>query len=121
MKKDVNDTCKTLCINKKKVSYVKKKMKSEATMQRVSETFKVLGDQTRSKIVFALLLEELCVCDLANLLGATSSAVSHQLRVLRNMRFVKYRKNGKITFYSLDDEHIKNLFEEGIKHVEEFS
>jgi len=89
-------------------------------MQRLAETFKVLGDTTRSKIIFALSLEELCVCDIANLLGATKSAVSHQLRILRNMKLVKYRKDGKLAFYSLDDEHIRNLFDEGLRHVEEF-
>lgn len=94
-------------------------MKPEITMQRLAETFKVLGDATRTKIIFALSQEELCVCDIANLLGTTKSAVSHQLRVLRNMKLVKYRKDGKMAFYSLDDEHIKNLFDEGIRHVME--
>ena len=83
-------------------------MKPETTVQRLAETFKVLGDATRTKIIFALSQEELCVCDIANLLGTTKSAVSHQLRVLRNMKLVKYRKEGKMAFYSLDDEHIKN-------------
>ncbi|MBI5026717.1 MAG: helix-turn-helix transcriptional regulator [Nitrospirae bacterium] len=94
-------------------------MKSETTMQRIAETFKVLGDATRTKIVFALSLQELCVCDLANLLNTTRSAVSHQLRILRNMRLVKYRKEGKMVFYSIDDEHITNLFNECLRHVEE--
>nr|WP_297212912.1 metalloregulator ArsR/SmtB family transcription factor [Thermodesulfovibrio sp.] len=85
-------------------------MKDEATIQRIAETFKVLGDLTRTKIIFALSQEELCVCDIANLLGTTKSAISHQLRILRNMRLVKYKKEGKMVFYSLDDEHIKNLF-----------
>lgn len=88
-------------------------------MQRVAETFKVLGDPTRTKIIFALFTAELCVCDLASLLNTTSSAVSHQLRILRNMRLVKYRKEGKMVFYSLDDDHINNLFHECLRHVEE--
>ena len=119
MKKTRNEICEITYIDRKKVSSVKKRMKPDTTMQRLSETFKVLGDTTRTKIIFALSQEELCVCDIANLLGTTKSAVSHQLRVLRNMKLVTYRKDGKIVFYSLDDEHIKNLFDEGIRHVEE--
>jgi len=94
-------------------------MKPGETILRLAETFKVLGDPTRMKIIFALSLEELCVCDIANLLGTTKSAVSHQLRVLRNMRLVKYRKDGKMVYYSLDDGHINHLIEEGLRHVEE--
>lgn len=119
MKKTKNEICEITYIDKKKVSSVKKKMKPQTTMLRLSETFKVLGDPTRAKILFALSQEELCVCDIASLLGTTKSAVSHQLRILRNMRLVKYRKDGKIAFYTLDDRHIKNLFDEGLRHVEE--
>lgn len=119
MRRVKEDICEITYIDRKKVSSVKKRMKSEITMQHLSETFKVLGDTTRTKIIFALSQEELCVCDIANLLGTTKSAVSHQLRVLRNMKLVKYRKNGKVVFYSLDDKHIKNLFDEGLRHVEE--
>lgn len=119
MRKSKEEVCEITFIDKKKVSAVKKKMKPEITMQRLAETFKVLGDATRTKIIFALSQEELCVCDIANLLGTTKSAVSHQLRILRNMKLVKYRKNGKIVFYSLDDGHIKNLFNEGLRHVKE--
>ncbi len=118
MRKSKEEVCEVTYIDKRKVSSVKKKMKPETTTQRLAETFKVLGDPTRTKIIFALAQEELCVCDIANLLRTTKSAVSHQLRVLRNMRLVKYRKDGKIVFYSLDDEHIKNLFDEGLRHVE---
>ena len=120
MQKGKEEICEIAYIDRKKVSSVKKKMKPEATMQRIAETFKVLGDPTRTKIIFALSQEELCVCDIANFLGATKSAVSHQLRILRNMRLVKYRKEGKMVFYSLDDEHIKNLFSECLRHVEEY-
>ncbi len=119
MGKVKEEVCEINYIDKKKVSSVKKKMKPEATVQQLAETFKVLGDATRTKIIFALSQEELCVCDIANLLGATKSAVSHQLRVLRNMKLVRYRKDGTMAFYSLDDDHIKNLFDEGLRHVEE--
>ena len=120
MKRTRTEICEITYIDRKKVSSVMKKMKPETTMQQLAETFKVLGDPTRTKIIFALSQEELCVCDIANLLGATQSAVSHQSRILRNMRLVKYRKEGKMVFYSLDDEHIKNLFSECLRHVEEY-
>ena len=119
MKKTKEDICRVTFIDEKKVASVKKRLKGEETMQRLSETFKVLGDATRIKIIYSLSLEELCVCDIANLLGASKSAVSHQLRILRNMRLVKYRRDGKKAFYSLDDSHINNLFIEGLKYVEE--
>ncbi len=119
MKKIKDGTCEVTYVDRKKVAALKKRIKSETTIQLLAETFKVLGDPTRVKIIFALSQEELCVCDIANLLGATKSAVSHQLRILRNMRLVKYRKDGKMAFYTLDDEHIENLFDEGLRHVEE--
>ena len=111
--------CEITWIDKQKISNVKKKMKSEVTIERLSEVFKVLGDTTRVKIISALLVQELCVCEISELLETTKSAVSHQLRMLRNMRLVKYRKEGKMVFYSLDDNHITNLFAEGLKHIEE--
>jgi ArsR family transcriptional regulator len=114
-----DEVCEVSFINKKKVNFVKKRMKPERTFQLLAETFRVLGDPTRAKIIFALSQQELCVCDIANLLGMSKSAVSHQLRVLRNMRIVKYRKEGKVVYYSLDDDHIKNLFDECLNHVEE--
>ncbi len=119
MKSDKNDMCEISYVDKQKVTSVKKKMKSERSMNLLAETFKVLGDPTRIKIIFALSQEELCGCDISNLLGATKYAVSHQLRVLRNMGLVRYRKDGKMVYYTLDDEHIKNLFDEGLRHVEE--
>jgi ArsR family transcriptional regulator len=111
--------CDITWIDKQKISNVKKKMESVATIERLSETFKVLGDKTRVKILFALLIQELCVCEIAELLETTKSAISHQLRILRNTRLVKYRKEGKMVFYSLDDNHIINLFAEGLEHVKE--
>lgn len=113
------EICETTCVDVRKVASVKKRMKPEDSMQRIAETFRVLGDPTRTKIIYALSLEELCVCDIATLLTTTRSAVSHQLRVLRNMRLVKYRKEGKMIFYSLDDEHINHLFNECLRHIEE--
>lgn len=106
-------------MNEKKVCSVRKTMEQDEVIVKISQTFKVLGDPTRTKIIFALSKEELCVCDIATLLGISQSATSHQLRVLRNMNLVRYHKEGRVAFYSLDDEHIKNLFDEGLKHVEE--
>lgn len=114
-----DDVCDGFFVDEDKVEKVKGELKSDDTFFQLAETFKVLGDMTRIKILYALSVEELCVCDLTTLLNATQSAVSHQLRVLRNMRLVKYRRQGRIVYYSLDDDHIRSLFNEGLKHVEE--
>jgi DNA-binding transcriptional ArsR family regulator len=86
---------------------------------RVAETFKVLGDATRVRIVHALSLAELCTCDLAALLGISEPAVSHHLRTLRQMRLVRYRRQGRLVYYALDDEHIRRLFDDSLKHATE--
>ena len=117
--KNKNSICEIIYVNEKKVNAVRKMMKPDEIIVDLAQTFKVLGDPTRTKIIFALSKEELCVCDIATLLGISQSATSHQLRVLRNMNLVRYRKNGRIAYYSLDDDHIKNLFDEGLRHVEE--
>jgi DNA-binding transcriptional ArsR family regulator len=90
---------------------------SDQVVNRLAATFKVLGDPTRTRIVFALSQQELCVGDISSLLGLSMSAISHQLRVLRNFELVKVRKEGKMVFYSLDDMHIENLVAEGLRHV----
>jgi ArsR family transcriptional regulator, lead/cadmium/zinc/bismuth-responsive transcriptional repressor len=108
------------CVEIEKVKLVKTKMKSERFFYYLAETFKALSDPTRTKIIYALCQEnELCVHDIAAIIGTTESAISHHLRSLRNMRLVKYNKVGKISYYSLDDLHINNLFAEGLRHVEE--
>jgi ArsR family transcriptional regulator len=112
-------TCEVTFVNREKIAEVKKKLKPDSTVNQLAETFKALGDTTRLKIIYVLSQAELCVCDIAALLGLSDSAVSHQLRVLRNMRLVKYRKEGKMAYYTLDDDHIESLFKEGLKHVEE--
>lgn len=115
----VGDSCEIQFVDEKKVKNVRKAMKSAAAVSALAETFKILGDPTRIKIAFALSKEELCVCDIANLLGVSQSVVSHSLRVLRQMKLVKFRREGKIAYYSLDDEHINNLLDVGFRHVEE--
>jgi DNA-binding transcriptional ArsR family regulator len=92
-------------------------MPSDRMVRALAETFGALSDPTRVRIITALAEQELCVYDLAGLLGLSGSAISHQLRLLRGQRLVKYRKEGKIAFYSLDDDHIRNLMEECVKHV----
>mgnify|MGYP005847690815 CR=1 FL=1 len=109
-----------LCIETDKVEAVRRKMKTEQFFHYLAETFRAMSDPTRTKIIFALCLEnELCVRDIAAIIGTSNSAISHQLRTLRNMKLVKYNRVGKITFYSLDDIHINNLFAEGLRHVED--
>jgi ArsR family transcriptional regulator len=105
--------------DRQKVSQIRDAMESESTVRDLAETFKALGDPTRTRIVLALSRVELCVHDLAVLLDVTQSAVSHQLRVLRNMRLVHCRKDGKMAYYSLDDEHIEILLAEGLRHVKD--
>lgn len=94
-------------------------MKSSEAVAALAETFKILGDPTRVRIAYSLAREELCVCDLANLLGVSQSAVSHSLRVLRQMKLVRFRREGKIAYYTLDDDHIAHLIDEGFRHVDE--
>ena len=111
--------CEVKCVDRAKVKAVKKRMLNDNEINRLSEVFSILADPTRMKIIFALSKEELCVCDISYLLDVSISAVSHQLRLLRNARLVKYRKEGKMVFYSLDDKHISTLFNEGLKHIRE--
>lgn len=85
----------------------------------LSELFKIFGDSTRIKIINTLLEEELCVNDISKKINATQSAVSHQLRILKSSKLVKYRKEGNLIYYSLDDEHIKKIFELGCEHINE--
>ncbi len=115
----VGDACEIQFVDEKKVNRARRAMKSVEAVAALAETFKILGDPTRIKIAFALSREELCVCDIANLLGVSQSAVSHSLRTLRQMKLVKFRKEGKIAYYTLDDEHISNLLDVGFRHVEE--
>ena len=116
---ETNILCRVHSIHKTKVHKVQRIMKSEETIFRLADTFNALSDPTRAKIILALLSEELCVCDLANLLGLSLSAISYQLRILRNLRIVRYRKEGKMVFYSLADSHIEKLLSQGLEHVEE--
>lgn len=111
--------CEIWFVDEEKVKKVRAAMPGGDTVLRLSQVFKSLGDPTRIKILHALFKEELCVCDLATLLGTTVSAVSHQLRLLRSLDLVRFRKEGKMAYYSLNDEHVVRLFSECLRHVEE--
>jgi ArsR family transcriptional regulator len=113
------DVCEIKTIDEKKVNTVKRQMLEEDIFTNLSDAFKTLGDKTRVKILHALSKEELCVCDISAILDMSLSAVSHQLRVLRNMKLVKYRKDGKTVYYSLDDAHIVQLLKMAYEHVTE--
>lgn len=113
------ESCSCNIIHKEVVDDVKSKLPEEETLYDLAELFKVFGDSTRIKIICALFESEMCVCDLSALLNVSQSAISHQLRVLKSARLVKFRRAGKIIYYSLDDEHIKHIFDEGLKHITE--
>ena len=115
----LGDACEVEFVDAAKVESARRAMKPADAVALLAETFKVLGDPTRIRIAHALATEELCVCDLANLLGLSQSTVSHSLRALRQMKLVRFRKDGKIAYYSLADEHIGQLLELGFAHVEE--
>jgi len=117
MAKKQSDVCKLFCYNKTKVNALKESMLTETKITKLTDIFKVLGDNTRTKILLSLSKEELCVCDISHVLDLSLSAVSHQLRLLRNLGLVKYRNEGRMAFYTLVDEHIMKLVEEGIKHI----
>ena len=114
-----DDVCEIEFVDRARVNDVLARMPDAKHIGALSEIFKALGDPTRLRIVSALAVNELCVCDLANLLGSSVSAVSHQLRVLRNMKLVKNRKHGKMVYYSLDDQCVETLMKEGFKHIAE--
>ena len=108
--------CGETYIDDKKVKRALKKIPGAEVLSNLAESFKVLGETTRLKILMALSEEELCVCDLSALIRVSVSAISHQLRLLRNLRFVKFRKEGKMVYYSLSDDHIKTLIEVAVTH-----
>lgn len=115
----INEVCETPHVHKKRVGAVKNAMPDEDIIYDLAELFKVFGDSTRTKIISALFESELCVCDICAVLSMTKSAVSHQLRILRQTNIVKARRAGKEVFYSLDDEHIYQIYQTALKHLTE--
>lgn len=113
------ELCESNIIHEDVVRRVRAAMPDEMPIYEVSELFKVFGDSTRSRIICALQIEEMCVCDLAALLHMTQSAISHQLKLLRSARLVKCRKQGRVVYYSLDDAHIGEIFSMAFTHIME--
>ena len=113
------ERCEYMYVHQDVVNKVTQDMPQDETLYDLAELFKVFGDSTRIKILYALFEAELCVCDIAQLLSVSQTAVSHQLRVLKNNKLVKFRKEGKNVFYSLADDHVRRIIDQGIEHVEE--
>lgn len=121
MSQDCNqtDSCEINLIHNDIVEELKSKLLNDEISYNLAEFFKIFGDLTRVKIIHALSLKEICVCDIAALLGISQSAVSHQLKVLRQFKLVKPRREGKMVYYSLSDEHVRHIFNEGLIHINE--
>lgn len=113
------DECEVYYVNEAHVKNAREALSPDREIMGLAETFATLGDPTRVKILQALAVEELCVCDLSKLLGISESGTSHQLRILRAQKLVRYRKAGKMVYYSLDDAHIENLMDQALNHVRE--
>ena len=111
------DVCEQLCEHPQAICLAKRELLPEEKVFRLAEVFKILGDPTRVKILSVLSKRELCVCDLAAVLAMGQSAISHQLRLLRGARLVKYRKEGKEVWYSLDDDHVVGLMNQALEHI----
>ena len=109
--------CDCNVIHQEVVDETINKMPNENTFNKLAEFFKLLGYTTRAKILWALDQNEMCVCDIANVLGMSKSSISHQLGTLRRSNIVKCRKQGKEVYYTLDDDHVKGLFELGLEHI----
>ena len=106
-----------LCLHEEAVAAVRKQMPDEDDLYDLAELYKVFGDSTRIKILYVLFAAELCVYDIAQLLGMTQSAVSHQLRILKNNKLVMFRREGKTVFYALDDDHVRSILKLGMEHL----
>lgn len=119
MQKTEVECCDIPCIHEEAVHMAEQKMPDGQTLQELANFYKVFGDPTRIKILFVLFQSEMCVCDLAEVLQMTQSAISHQLRLLKQMKLVKNRREGKTVFYSLADGHIQTILDQGMEHISE--
>lgn len=113
------ECCDTVEVHEHLLQIVQEKLPPEETLYNLAELFKVFGDSTRIRILFVLFEAEVCVCDLASALNMTQSAISHQLRILKQNKLVKSRRDGKSVFYSLADDHVRTIIAQGLDHVEE--
>ena len=111
------EQCEFMHVHEDIVAQVEKNMPDEEVLYDLAELFKIFGDSTRVKILYALLEAELCVCDIAKLMDVSQSAVSHQLRVLKGSKLVKFRREGKTLYYSLADEHVFRILSQGMEHI----
>ncbi|WP_122788513.1 ArsR/SmtB family transcription factor [Intestinibacillus sp. Marseille-P6563] len=109
--------CEEKFVHNEIVQQVNQDLPADEILYDLAELFKVFGDSTRIKILYALFEAEMCVCDIALLLGLSQSAISHQLRVLKSAKLVKYRREGKTVFYSLADDHVRRIIDQGMEHV----
>lgn len=115
--KDKDLICEVSVTSKEKLQEIKDSIYDDETVENLSQIFKAIGDPTRLKIIYVLSKSPLCVCDIAMLLDMSQSSISHHLRTLRNLNLVKFKKDGKLVIYSLDDNHVFRLFEEGLEHI----
>lgn len=113
------ECCDSVCVHQELLYKVTAEMPKEEELYDLAELFKVFGDSTRIRILFVLFEEEVCVCDLAEALQMTQSAVSHQLKILKQAKLVKSRRDGKSVFYSLADSHVRTIIGQGLEHIEE--
>ena len=113
------DCCDSLHTHDEIIAHVLQEMPDEDTLYDLTELFRIFGDSTRIRILYVLFEAEMCVCDIAAVLGMTQSAISHQLRALKNARLVKGRREGKTVFYSLADDHVKTIIHQGLDHIAE--
>ena len=111
------ECCDFIHAHEEIVERVRQELPDEDTLYDLSELFRIFGDSTRVRILYVLFEEEMCVCDIAQLLGMTQSAISHQLRALKNARLVKSRREGKTVFYALDDDHVRSILRLGMEHL----
>ncbi len=114
-----NEQCEEKCVHSELLKIVEDKMPDDEKLFDLAELFKMFGDSTRMKILFVLFESEVCTCDLAEVLGMTSSAISHQLNSLKRAKLVKSRRDGKSVFYSLADDHVRTIISQGMEHIEE--
>jgi len=117
MCKNIAPCCEVDLVHTDVVEQVRERLPQDEILYDLAELFKIFGDSTRVKILYALLESELCVCDIAKLMEVTQSAVSHQLRVLKNSKLVKFRREGKVIYYSLADQHVERILSQGMEHI----
>lgn len=115
------DICGVQVIHEDVVKCARKKINDDENLYLMSEFFKMFGDPTRLKIINALMISEMCVCDISALIGMNQSVVSHHLKILRTARVIKFRREGKAVYYSLCDDHIKLIFNQGLTHIKELA